>query len=283
MNGDVGAGGPAMAEDESQARTTAASSPPRLAGKVALVTGAGAGIGRAIAHAFAAEGASVVCLDIDGDAAEAVAEETRGAGVEASGDAIAVACDVADAAGVQAAVDRTRERYGALHVLVNNAAREGGAGLVTDLDLDDWRRTLDVNLTGAFLLCRAAIPLMAESGGGSVINVASQLGHVALGRSAAYCATKAALIHLSRVIALDHAAQGIRANSLSPGAVETPRLLGMFGDMDRARRYLEPKHILGRLGEPHEIAAAAVFLASDESSFMTGADMLVDGGYTASV
>ncbi len=272
-----------MAETEAETRATSTTSAPRLAGKITLVTGAGAGIGRAIAHAFAAEGAAVVCLDIDGAAAEAVADETRAAGAGAAADAIAVACDIADPDGVRAAIESTRERYGALHALVNNTTREGGAGLVTELDLDDWRRSLDVNLTGAFLLCRSAIPLMAESGGGSVINIASQLGHVALGRSAAYCATKAALIHLTRVIALDHAAQGIRANSLSPGAVETPRLLGMFGNMERARRYLEPKHILGRLGAPEEIAAAAVFLASDKSSFMTGADMLVDGGYTASV
>ncbi len=256
---------------------------PRLLEQITLVTGAGSGIGRAIAHAFATEGASVVCLDIDGTAADVVASETRDVGAEAGGDAIAIACDVSDSEAVSEAIEQTRQHYGALHTLVNNAAREGGAGLVTELDLDDWRRTLDVNLTGAFLLCRSAIPLMAESGGGSVINVASQLGHVALGQSAAYCATKAALIHFSRVIALDHAAQGIRSNSLSPGAVETPRLLGMFGNMERARRYLEPKHILGRLGEPEEIAATAVFLASNESSFMTGADLLVDGGYTASV
>ncbi len=280
-----------MAENEATPKTaiatreTAATGTPRLAGKVALVTGAGAGIGRAIVSAFAAEGASVVCLDVNGGAATAAAERatTASAATSTGGSAIAVAGDVAEPASAEAAIARARERYGALHVLVNNAAREGGAGRVTDLELSDWRRTLDVNLTGAFLMCRAAIPLMVASGGGSIVNVASQLGHVALGQSAAYCATKAALIQLSRVLALDHAAQGIRANSLSPGAVETPRVLGMFGDWDRARRYLAPKHILGRLGNAEEIAAAAVFLACDESSFMTGADLLVDGGYTASV
>ncbi len=252
----------------------------RLSDRVALVTGAGAGIGRAIVLAFAAEGAVVACLDVDRQAAEAAAAAAR-AFADPAGDTFGLRCDVADPTSVHAAVDTVRERCGALHILVNAAARQDGGGRVTEIDYRDWQRTLDVNLGGAFLTCKEAIPLMADSGGGSIINVASQLARVAMPRTPAYCATKAGLVHLTRALAVDHADQGIRANSLSPGAIETQRLVAAFGDMESARSYLAPRHVLGRLGQPDEIAAAAVFLASNESSFMTGADLLVDGGYTA--
>ncbi len=251
----------------------------RLEGKRALVTGAGGGIGRAIALAFAREGAAVVCADIDEPAAEAVAAEASAAGAIA----IAVRCDVADEGSVRAAMEAARERLGGLSVLVNNAANRDPSATVVELDLADWQRTLDINLTGAFLAAKHAIPLLAEGGGGSVINVASQLARVASPRSPAYCATKAALVQLSKVLALDHAAEGVRVNSLSPGAVETERLVHRFGSMEQAREAIAAKHILGRLGRPDEIAEGAVFLASDESSFMTGADLLIDGGYTATV
>ncbi|MDA0256329.1 MAG: SDR family oxidoreductase, partial [Chloroflexi bacterium] len=205
--------------------------------------------------------------------------EARAAGVTA----IAVRCDVADEGSVRAAIEAARERLGGLSVLVNNAANRDPSATVVELDLADWQRTLDINLTGAFLTAKHAIPLMAEGGGGSVINVASQLARVASPRSPAYCATKAALVQLSKVLALDHAAQGIRANSLSPGGIETDRLVYRFGSMEQAREQIAAKHILGRLGRPDEVAEGAVFLASDESSFMTGADLLIDGGYTATV
>ncbi len=251
----------------------------RLVGKRALVTGGGAGIGRAIALAFAREGASVLCADIDEGSARAVAEEARAAGAEAE----AVRCDVAREDSARAAVEAARERLGGLSVLVNNAANRDPSATVVELDPESWRRTLDINLTGAFLMARYAIPLMAEGGGGSLINVASQLARVASPRSPAYCATKAALVQLSKVLALDHASEGIRVNSLSPGAVETERLVHRFGSMERAREAIASKHILGRLARSEEIAEGAVFLASDESSFMTGADLLIDGGYTATV
>ena len=251
----------------------------RLQGKRALVTGAGGGIGRAIALAFAREGAAVLCTDIDVPAAEAVAGEAHAAGVTA----IALHCDVANEVSVQAAMRAMRDHFGGLSVLVNNAANRDPSATVVELDLANWQRTLDINLTGAFLTAKHAIPLMAEGGSGSIINVASQLARVASPRSPAYCATKAALVQLSKVLALDHADQGIRVNSLSPGAVETTRLVHRFGSMDQAREAIVDKHILGRLGHPDEIAEGAVVLASDESSFRTGADLLIDGGYTATV
>ena len=251
----------------------------RLRGKRALVTGGGAGIGRAITLAFAREGASVLCADIDEAAARSVAEEARASGASAE----SVRCDVADEASARAAVEAARERLGGLSVLVNNAANRDPSATVVEFDPASWRRTLDINLTGAFLMAKYAIPLMAEAGGGSLINVASQLARVASPRSPAYCSTKAALVQLSKVLALDHAAEGIRVNSLSPGAVETERLVHRFGSMERAREAIASKHILGRLAQSEEIAEGAVFLASDESSFMTGADLLLDGGYTATV
>jgi NAD(P)-dependent dehydrogenase (short-subunit alcohol dehydrogenase family) len=154
-------------------------------------------------------------------------------------------------------------------------------GLCPKTSLADWERVVAVNLTGAFLLCRAALPPMIASGGGSVILIASQLGRVGSPGRAAYCATKGALIQLAKVMAIDHAAQNIRVNAISPGAVETERLIRRYGSFEAARAALASKHLPGRLGQPSEIAAAAVFLASDEASFVTGADLLVDGGYTA--
>jgi NAD(P)-dependent dehydrogenase (short-subunit alcohol dehydrogenase family) len=153
----------------------------------------------------------------------------------------------------------------------------------TVLEMDDaaWDRVVSVNLTGAFRVVKAALPAMIARGGGSIILIASQLGRVGSPGRAAYCATKGALIQLAKVLAADHAAQGIRANAISPGAVETRRMLRRWKDMDEARRMMGPKHLLGRLGRPEEIARAAVYLASDASSFVTGSDLLIDGGYTA--
>jgi NAD(P)-dependent dehydrogenase (short-subunit alcohol dehydrogenase family) len=150
---------------------------------------------------------------------------------------------------------------------------------VTALSLADWRRTMAVNLDSAFLFAKHAIPAMAAGGGGSIILVASQLGSVARPQRPWYCAAKGALIQLAKAMALDHAEQHIRVNSLSPGPVETKRYLRNFETLEAARA--SHHTLLGRLGEPDEIAAAAVFLAADESSFMTGADLLIDGGYTA--
>jgi len=245
-----------------------------LTGKSAVVTGAGNGIGRAIALAFAEAGANVACVDLDRAAAEATAAVIGKA-------AIAVACDVSNEAQVEAAAKTILAKYPAIHILLNGAAGNDPNGTVLELTLADWTKVFGVNVAGAFLMSRAILPAMIKAGGGSVIHIASQLGSVAGPRRAVYCASKGALIQLAKAMATDHAAQNIRVNTLSPGAVETDRLVKRFGDMETARRTAGPKHLLQRLGQPEEIAQAAVFLASDASSFMTGADLLVDGGYNA--
>jgi NAD(P)-dependent dehydrogenase (short-subunit alcohol dehydrogenase family) len=248
-----------------------------LKGKNAVVTGAGSGIGRAIALAFARAGAQVACLDLDAKAAEATSAEAEKSGQRA----IAIACDVSSEDDVSAAAAEVLTCFKSAHVLVSGAAGHDPTGTVLDLTLDQWNRVFAVNVAGAFLLSRAFLPAMIAAGGGSVILIASQHGSVAAPGRAVYCASKGALIQLAKTMAADHAAQNVRVNTLSPGAVETGRMLFRFGDMETARRVAGPKHLLGRLGQPDEIAAAAVFLASDASSFMTGSDMLVDGGYNA--
>jgi NAD(P)-dependent dehydrogenase (short-subunit alcohol dehydrogenase family) len=248
-----------------------------LAGKSAIVTGAGNGIGRAIALAFGEAGAAVACVDLDAQAAEATAAAVEKYGVQA----LPVRCDVANETDVESAKNMILDKFPAIQILVNGAASYDPNGTVLDLTLCDWNRVFAVNVGGAFLMSRAILPAMVAAGGGSIVHIASQLGSVAAPRRAAYCATKGALIQLAKAMATDHAAQKIRVNTLSPGAVETERLIKRFGDMETARRVSGPKHLLQRLGQPEEIALAAVFLASDASSFMTGADLLVDGGYNA--
>ena len=245
--------------------------------KIALVVGAANGIGRATAVAYAAAGAAVACADIEEPGAKTTAADIEAAG----GRALPVLLDVTDGASCRAAVAATVARFGGLDVLMYGAADSEQAGTVLEIDEAAWDRVVRINLNGAFLMVKAAIPAMIVRGGGSVILIASQLGRVASTRRPAYCATKGALIQLARSLAADHAAQGIRANTLSPGAIETRRMLLRHKDMDEARRMMGPKHLLGRLGLPEEIARAAVYLASDASAFMTGSDLLIDGGYTA--
>jgi NAD(P)-dependent dehydrogenase (short-subunit alcohol dehydrogenase family) len=247
----------------------------RLAGKVAIVTGAGGGIGGAIGRQFAAEGASVVCVDIDG----AAVGNTTAAIAAAGGQAAKLVADVASEETAIEAVSLAQSRFGRLDVLVSNAVYDLPLAPLTKISHDDWRRTMAVNLDAAFLLSKHAIPAMAASGGGSIVLVASQLGRVARPGRPWYCAAKGALINLAKAMALDHASENIRVNSLSPGPVETGRYISNFPDVEAARQ--SHHTLLGRLGVPDEIATGAVFLASDESSFMTGSDLLIDGGYTA--
>jgi NAD(P)-dependent dehydrogenase (short-subunit alcohol dehydrogenase family) len=248
----------------------------RLDGKAALVVGAGAGIGAAIARRFGAEGACVMCADIDGAAARRAADAIAQAG----GRAEAAQCDVSRSNEVQDSVARAQRMIGRLDIVVSTAAADDPPGTTVELDEAQWNRVLAVNLTGAFLICKHGIPKLAAAGGGSIVIIASQLGQVAVPRRPAYVTTKAALIQLARSLAIDHAKDGIRVNTLSPGAVETDRLLRRYGTLDKVRAALAPLHPVGRLGRPEEIAAGALFLASDESSFMTGADLVMDGGYT---
>jgi NAD(P)-dependent dehydrogenase (short-subunit alcohol dehydrogenase family) len=249
----------------------------RLDGRAARGAGAAHGIGRAIAAALASAGAAVACLDIDGREAEATAQAIDAAG----GKAAAIRCDAADEASVAAAVAEAAERLGAPRVLVNGVATLDVGGPVMETDLATWNKVLAINLTSAFLMSRAVLPRMVAAGGGSIIHIASQLGSVGAPGRAAYCATKGALVQLAKAMAAELAPQGVRVNTLSPGAVETRRLEFRYGDLEQARAAIGAKHLLNRLGQPDEIAAAAVFLASDASSFMTGADLLVDGGYNA--
>ena len=249
----------------------------RLAGKTAIVTGAGAGIGRAVCVRFAEEGANVICADRDME----TAGETAGIIGETGGGAVGLACDVSNNDDAKKATDVALERFGALHILVNNAATWVADGTVVETSEEDWNGTLAVNLTGPFLMSKHAIPAMIESGGGNIIHVASQFGHVAKPGRSWYCAAKAGLINLARAMAVDHGADNIRVNSLSPGPVGTERTLRNYGGAEAARQVMGVRTLLDRMGRPDEIAAAALFLASDESSFMTGADLLVDGGYAA--
>lgn len=250
----------------------------KLEGKVALVTGAGGDIGRAICLQFAAEGAAILCADIDKESANSTADEVIGA----AGTAKAVACDVSVSDDAKATVATAVQLFGCLHILVNNAAFFVPDATLVELDESLFARSFAVNVTGPFLMSRWAIPEMMKSGGGSIIHIASQMAHVARRLQATYCATKGALLQLAKGMALDHAKDGIRVNTLSPGGVATKGMAQQWGSMKRAEReWGAGMHPLGRLARSNEIALAAVFLASDDSTFVTGTDLLVDGGYTA--
>jgi NAD(P)-dependent dehydrogenase (short-subunit alcohol dehydrogenase family) len=248
----------------------------RLEGKVALITGAAAGLGRVAAERFASEGAHLVIADVvDGSDAVAAIEE-------AGGKAVAVSCDVTDEDQVRAAVAAAVDTFGALHVLYNNAGVMLGEddGPVTT-PLETYQQTMDINVKGVLLGCRHGIPALLESGGGSIVNVASFVAHMgAATPQIAYTASKGAVLAMTREIAIIYAWQGIRANALCPGPIMTPLLAKFLSDDARRERRLV--HIpMGRFGDPVEIANGALFLASDESSWMTGQSLIIDGGITA--
>jgi NAD(P)-dependent dehydrogenase (short-subunit alcohol dehydrogenase family) len=249
----------------------------RLAGRVALITGGGGEIGGAIARLFGREGAEIAIADLEPDKAQSVARSI----VDAGGRARGFGADVADEASAKDAVARTIEAFGKLTTLVNVAATATPDGTVETLSLEQWNKAIAVNLTGAFLMCKFAVPELRRSGGGSIINIASQLGHLGVPARAPYCTTKAALIHFTRILAMDHAADNIRANTISPGFILTERSSARAGGKERARVVNGPRHLLNRPGEPEEIAAGALYLAGDESSFVTATDLLIDGGYIA--
>ncbi len=247
-----------------------------LSNRVVVITGAAGDIGFAMARRFAAAGARLALLDRDGSTLESRCRE-----LAVQPEVFTASCDLADAGAIRETVKRIAAHYGAINVLVNNAAAVTPKNAVADLPLTDWQQALAVNLTGAFVMTQAVIPHLRAAGGGVVLNIASQLGHVAAPGQAAYSASKAALLSLTRSTAVDHAAEGIRAVSLSPGAVMTSRLTSRYGSEAAVNSALAGRHPIGRIGTADEIAAAALFLIGDGAAFVSGSDLLVDGGYTA--
>lgn len=248
----------------------------KLSNKVALITGGASGIGRASALLFAREGAKVAIADLNADAAQAVVQEI----VNTGGHAIFERADVSGAADCQRVVERVAREFGAIHILFNNAGIIRRASVV-ELSEEDWDRVMAVNVKSIFLMSKQVIPVMAKLGGGSIINMASGWGLAGGSRAAAYCASKGAVVLLTKAMAVDHGAQNIRVNCLCPGDTDTAMLrseaqqLGEATDrflLDAARRPL------GRVGKPEEIAEAALYLASEAASFVTGTALVVDGG-----
>jgi NAD(P)-dependent dehydrogenase (short-subunit alcohol dehydrogenase family) len=247
----------------------------RLDGKVCVITGAAGGIGREAALLFSSEGAQVCVADVDPEAGEQTASECR--------DAFFHPTDVADPASVARLYRATAERYGGIDVLYNNAGiMPGDDASVLDTDVDAFERVQDVNTKGVFLCCKHGIPHLLERGGGSVINVASFVAILGAATSQiSYTASKGAVLSMSRELAVEFARRGVRVNALCPGPVETPLLMRLFSDDPAAYERRRIHLPMGRLAQAREIANAALFLASDESSYVNGATFLVDGGLTA--
>ena len=250
----------------------------RLEGRVAIVTGAASGIGAAIATRFAHEGAQVACLDIDRAGGEAIAHGIR----DANRDADFIRCDVSNGDDVRDAVGQTVRRFGKLHILVNNAGiYDHSDNLIEDLSEETWDRVMGVNLKGPFYCCRYALPEIVTCGGGAVVNIASTAALAAVQRPA-YSASKGALLTMTKAVARQFGEHGIRANAICPGSVDTPlRAATAAGRAAGDVEYPHSPRLIDRVGRPEEIAALALFLASDDASFITGAAYAADGGVTA--
>ncbi len=249
-----------------------------LEGRVAIVTGGGGEIGSAIARRYAAEGAEVLVADISLEKAQAVADDIKTGG----GRATATALDVTNPAQCEHVVKSAVDAFGKLTTLANVAAAATPLGTVEELSLENWRSAFDVNLTGMFLMCKYAVGEMRRAGGGTIVNIASSHGHIGMPRRPAYCSSKGAVLQLTKCLAIDFGKDNIRANSISPGAIDTLRAaMQRFKSREEANAAKGPAYLVGRTGKTEEIAAGAIFLSSDESAFMTGTDLLLDGGYLA--
>jgi NAD(P)-dependent dehydrogenase (short-subunit alcohol dehydrogenase family) len=248
----------------------------RLEGKVALVTGGASGIGRAVVEAYAREGAKVAVVDLT----EESGRETVASVTAAGGEAVFVRADVSRPEDNERMVRETVERFGALHVACNNAGIGGEVNPVADYSVEGWQRIIAVNLSSVFYAMKHEIPAMLAAGGGAIVNMASILGAVGWATSAGYVAAKHGVLGLTKSAALEYASKGVRVNAIGPAFIRTP-LIAALEDDKAAHDMLVSLHPIGRLGEPEEVASLAVFLASDEASFVHGAYFPVDGGYLA--
>lgn len=251
----------------------------RLNGKVCLVTGGGSGIGRATCELFMSEGARVAVMDRNADTAEETRRSAEGFGAEA----IAIRADIGSTEDVERMIDETLQQWGRLDVLVNNSGY-GIAGTVAETSEEDWVALMNVNVTGIFRACKRAIPVMAQAGGGVIVNVASVVASVGITNRAAYCASKGAVAALTRAMALDHVDQNIRVNAVAPGTIHSPyfdEILAKSPNPQEVLAGLENRQAMKRLGKPAEIAQGILYLASDESAFCTGTILTIDGGMTA--
>ena len=247
-----------------------------LAGKVALITGGASGIGKATAELFAREGAAVTIVDVNVEAGEVVARAIGDDGRQA----IFVRCNVTKASDCQHAIGRTVERWGKIDILFNNAGVTRRASVIETTE-EEWDWVMAVNVKSIFLMSKAAIPVMVEAGGGVIINTGSGWGLVGGKDAVSYCASKGAVIQLTKAMALDHGAQNIRVNAVCPGDTDTPMLAGEAEQLGQSHEAILAESVhrpLGRVGRPEEIAQAVLYLASDASSFVTGTTLLVDGG-----
>ena len=249
----------------------------RLAGKRVVVTGAASGIGQACARLFAAEGARVTLCDINTDAGECAAEEIRRKGF----DATFKQTDVGDESSMREAIDHVINNHGGLDILYNNAGGATAAdGRVTDMDLDEFWRTIGVDLFGTFLGCRLAIPYLEAAGGGSIINISSVAGLIGSAVAAAYGASKGAVRLFTKATAIQHAKENIRCNSVHPAPVNPPFIQELLDNPDKLQERVS-RVPLGKIGTPDDIAYGVLYLASDEASFVPGSELVIDGGTTA--